>query len=208
MIEIKEAVIVEGKYDKMRLKGILNSVIVETGAFRLFKDNEKLSLIKNLAEKQGIVILTDSDSAGFVIRNHLKSAVSPDKIKNAYIPTIQGKEKRKSKPSKEGLLGVEGIDEKELLLSLQRAGATIENSAETSDNNSKPKISKSDLYKLGLSGHDNSSILRKKLLKHLNLPEYITANALCELLSSLYDFEKLKETVDTIKSDLSSEQKP
>ena len=203
MIEIKEAVIVEGKYDKMRLKGILNSVIVETGGFRLFKDNEKLSLIKNLAEKQGIVILTDSDSAGFVIRNHLKSAVSPDKIKNAYIPTIQGKEKRKSKPSKEGLLGVEGIDEKELLLSLQRAGATIENSAETSDNNSKPKISKSDLYKLGLSGHDNSSILRKKLLKHLNLPEYITANALCELLSSLYDFEKLKETVDTIKSDLS-----
>ena len=208
MIEIKEAVIVEGKYDKMRLKGILNSVIVETGGFRLFKDNEKLSLIKNLAEKQGIVILTDSDSAGFVIRNHLKSAVSPDKIKNAYIPTIQGKEKRKSKPSKEGLLGVEGIDEKELLLSLQRAGATIENSAETSDNNSKPKISKSDLYKLGLSGHDNSSILRKKLLKHLNLPEYITANALCELLSSLYDFEKLKETVDTIKSGLSSEQKP
>ncbi|MBQ2443703.1 MAG: DUF4093 domain-containing protein [Clostridia bacterium] len=208
MIEIKEAVIVEGKYDKMRLKGILNSVIVETGGFRLFKDNEKLSLIKNLAEKQGIVILTDSDSAGFVIRNHLKSAVSPDKIKNAYIPTIQGKEKRKSKPSKEGLLGVEGIDEKELLLSLQRAGATIENSAETSDNNSKPKISKSDLYKLGLSGHDNSSILRKKLLKHLNLPEYITANALCELLSSLYDFEKLKEKVDTIKSDLSSEQKP
>ena len=206
MIEIKEAVIVEGKYDKMRLKGILNSVIVETGGFRLFKDNEKLSLIKNLAEKQGIVILTDSDSAGFVIRNHLKSAVSPDKIKNAYIPTIQGKEKRKSKPSKEGLLGVEGIDEKELLLSLQRAGATIENSAETSDNNSKPKISKSDLYKLGLSGHDNSSILRKKLLKHLNLPEYITANALCELLSSLYDFEKLKEKVDTIKSDLSSEQ--
>ena len=208
MIEIKEAVIVEGKYDKMRLKGILNSVIVETGGFRLFKDNEKLSLIKNLAEKQGIVILTDSDSAGFAIRNHLKSAVSPDKIKNAYIPTIQGKEKRKSKPSKEGLLGVEGIDEKELLLSLQRAGATIENSAETSDNNSKPKISKSDLYKLGLSGHDNSSILRKKLLKHLNLPEYITANALCELLSSLYDFEKLKEKVDTIKSDLSSEQKP
>ena len=208
MIEIKEAVIVEGKYDKMRLKGILNSVIVETGGFRLFKDNEKLSLIKNLAEKQGIVILTDSDSAGFVIRNHLKSAVSPDKIKNAYIPTIQGKEKRKSKPSKEGLLGVEGIDEKELLLSLQRAGATIENSAETSDNNSKPKISKSDLYKLGLSGHDNSSILRKKLLKHLNLPEYITANALCELLSSLYSFEELKETVDTIKSDLSSEQKP
>ena len=208
MIEIKEAVIVEGKYDKMRLKGILNSVIVETGGFRLFKDAEKLSLIKNLAEKQGIVILTDSDSAGFVIRNHLKSAVSPDKIKNAYIPTIQGKEKRKSKPSKEGLLGVEGIDEKELLLSLQRAGATIENSAETSDNNSKPKISKSDLYKLGLSGHDNSSILRKKLLKHLNLPEYITANALCELLSSLYSFEELKETVDTIKSDLSSEQKP
>ena len=206
MIEIKEAVIVEGKYDKMRLKGILNSVIVETGGFRLFKDNEKLSLIKNLAEKQGIVILTDSDSAGFVIRNHLKSAVSPDKIKNAYIPTIQGKEKRKSKPSKEGLLGVEGIDEKELLLSLQRAGATIKNSSETSNN--KPKISKSDLYKLGLSGHDNSSILRKKLLKHLNLPEYITANALCELLSSLYDFEKLKEKVDTIKSDLSSEQKP
>ena len=206
MIEIKEAVIVEGKYDKMRLKGILNSVLVETGGFRLFKDAEKLSLIKNLAEKQGIVILTDSDSAGFVIRNHLKSAVSPDKIKNAYIPTIQGKEKRKSKPSKEGLLGVEGIDEKELLLSLQRAGATIKNSSETSNN--KPKISKSDLYKLGLSGHDNSSILRKKLLKHLNLPEYITANALCELLSSLYDFEKLKEKVDTIKSDLSSEQKP
>lgn len=118
MITIKEAIIVEGKYDKMRLKSVVNATIIETNGFRIFKDKEKVSLIKQLAQKQGIIVLTDSDGAGFVIRNHLKNIVPKEQIKHAYIPQIKGKEKRKDAPSKEGTLGVEGIDEQQLLLSL------------------------------------------------------------------------------------------
>ena len=196
MITIKEAIIVEGKYDKMRLKSVVNATIIETNGFRIFKDKEKVSLIKQLAQKQGIIVLTDSDGAGFVIRNHLKNIVPKEQIKHAYIPQIKGKEKRKYAPSKEGTLGVEGIDEQQLLLSLKNAGVTY-NSA-----NKKNSISKTDLYKLGLTGRDNSQKMRGELLKKLNLPQYITTNALIDVLNSLMDLEELANIVDEINSGL------
>lgn len=197
MITIKEAIIVEGKYDKMRLKSVVNATIIETNGFRIFKDKEKVSLIKQLAQKQGIIVLTDSDGAGFVIRNHLKNIVPKEQIKHAYIPQIKGKEKRKDAPSKEGTLGVEGIDEQQLLLSLKNAGVTY-NSAYK-----KNSISKTDLYKLGLTGRDNSRKMRGELLKKLNLPQYITTNALIDVLNSLMDLEELANIVDEINSGLS-----
>lgn len=196
MITIKEAIIVEGKYDKMRLKSVVNATIIETNGFRIFKDKEKVSLIKQLAQKQGIIVLTDSDGAGFVIRNHLKNIVPKEQIKHAYIPQIKGKEKRKDAPSKEGTLGVEGINEQQLLLSLKNAGVTY-NSA-----NKKNSISKTDLYKLGLTGRDNSQKMRGELLKKLNLPQYITTNALIDVLNSLMDLEELANIVDEINSGL------
>ena len=195
MITIKEAIIVEGKYDKMRLKSVVNATIIETNGFRIFKDKEKVSLIKQLAQKQGIIVLTDSDGAGFVIRNHLKNIVPKEQIKHAYIPQIKGKEKRKYAPSQEGTLGVEGIDEQQLLLSLKNAGVTY-NSA-----NKQNSISKTDLYKLGLTGRDNSQKLRSELLKKLNLPQYITTNALIDVLNSLMDLNELATIVDEIKAE-------
>lgn len=195
MITIKEAIIVEGKYDKMRLKSVVNATIIETNGFRIFKDKEKVSLIKQLAQKQGIIVLTDSDGAGFVIRNHLKNIVPKEQVKHAYIPQIKGKEKRKDAPSKEGTLGVEGIDEQQLLLSLKNAGITYNPSSK------KNSISKTDLYRLGLTGRDNSQKLRGELLKKLNLPQYITTNALIDVLNSLMDLAELATIVDEIKSE-------
>lgn len=193
MIKIKEAVIVEGKYDKMRLKSIINTTIIETNGFRIFNDKEKINLIKQIADKQGIVILTDSDSAGFVIRNHLKGIVPKEQMKHAYIPQIKGKEKRKEKPSKEGILGVEGIDEKRLLSALKNAGATI-----NEINYNKNNITKMDLYRLGLTGRDNSKIMRTELLKKLDLPPYITTNALAEVLSSIITVQQLEDIINEL----------
>lgn len=184
MIDIKEAIIVEGKYDKMKLKSLVNATIIETNGFRLFTDKEKINLIRQLAEKQGIIILTDSDSAGFLIRNHLRGIVPSSQIKHAYIPQVQGKEKRKDKPSKEGTLGVEGLEEKLLIRALQQAGATCEDHKAT--------ITKVDMYTLGLTGHENSKALRTALLKKLDLPTYITNNALLDVLNSITTLEQLK----------------
>ena len=164
MISIKEAIIVEGKYDKMRLKSAVDATIIETNGFRIFKDKEKVNLIKQLAQKQGIIILTDSDSAGFLIRNHLRGIVPQEQIKNAYIPQIKGKEKRKDHPSKEGTLGVEGVDEDIILKALQNAGAVC-------GKENQELITKTDLYNLGLTGGEKSKILRTALLKQLKLPQ-------------------------------------
>lgn len=194
MITIKEAIIVEGKYDKMRLKSVVNATIIETNGFRIFKDKEKVNLIKQLAEKQGIIVLTDSDGAGFVIRNHLKNIVPKEQIKHAYIPQIKGKEKRKAQPSKEGTLGVEGIDEKQLLISLKNAGITYNSGVK------KDSITKTDLFKLGLTGRENSQKLRYALLKKLNLPQYITTNALIDVLNSLMDLNELSDIIEEIKA--------
>ncbi len=197
MITIKEAIIVEGKYDKMRLKSVVNATIIETNGFRIFKDKEKVNLIKQLAQKQGVIVLTDSDGAGFVIRNHLKNIVPKEQIKHAYIPQIKGKEKRKDAPSKEGTLGVEGINEQELLKALKNAGVTYQ--TQEYQLQDKIKITKVDLFKLGLTGRENSQLLRCALLKKLNLPQYITTNALLDVLNSLMDLTELSKILEEIE---------
>ncbi len=196
MIDIKEAVIVEGKYDKMRLKGVVNTTVIETNGFRIFKDTQKINLIRNLAEKQGIVILTDSDGAGFVIRNYLKGIIPESQMKNAYIPQILGKEKRKEKPSKEGFLGVEGIDEQQLTKALLNAGVTVSDIPCTATEIS---ITKTDLFNLKLSGHENSKKLRDTLLNYLDLPTYLSTKALLEILNSLFTIEQLRDIIATFE---------
>lgn len=196
MIKIEQAIIVEGKYDKIKLSSIVNAVIIVTNGFGIFKDEEKLELIRYYARKTGIIILTDSDSAGFQIRNHIKGAVKNGKIYNVYIPDIMGKEKRKIKPSAEGKLGVEGVEKKIILKAFENAGIT----ASESSDNSIPEITKTDLYMLGLSGGNNSSILRKKLLAYLKLPSLLSANSMLEVLNTMMSYDELKEIMDKIQS--------
>ncbi len=196
MIKIEQAIIVEGKYDKIKLSSIVNAVIIVTNGFGIFKDEEKLELIRYYARKTGIIILTDSDSAGFQIRNHIKGAVKNGKIYNVYIPDIMGKEKRKVKPSAEGKLGVEGVEKKIILKAFENAGIT----ASESSDNSIPEITKTDLYMLGLSGGNNSSILRKKLLAYLKLPSLLSANSMLEVLNTMMSYDELKEIMDKIQS--------
>ncbi len=179
MIKLKEAVIVEGKYDKMQLKKVCDALIITTDGFRIFRDKDKREFLKALAQRQGLIVLTDSDRAGFVIRSHLKSFIPSEYIKNVYIPDIKGKEKRKDKPSKEGLLGVEGIDEGTLFALLKEA------EAKSIEPNANP-ITKADLYDLGLSGKEGSSTLRQALIKELSLPSRLTTNSLLEILNSAY----------------------
>lgn len=192
MISVKEAVIVEGRYDKIKLSEVIDTPVIETGGFRIFKDKEKQNLIRKIAEERGILVLTDSDSAGFVIRNFLKGSVPEDKIKHAYIPQLKGKEKRKSEHSKEGLLGVEGVTADIIADAIRKSGATIlgEDSAYK-----KSEITKQDLYELGLTGRENSAILRQELLKKLGLPTYLSTNAMLEALNCLYSLKELKEIV-------------
>ncbi len=192
MISLKEAIIVEGRYDKIKLSSIFSSPVIETGGFRVFKDKEKQNLIREVALKRGILILTDSDGAGFVIRNFLKGAVPRDKVKNAYIPQLKGKEKRKAEASKEGLLGVEGISDELIVEAVRKSGATIlgENNCHINS-----EITKAHLYDLGLTGKENSAHLREKLLKSLNMPTYLTTNALLMTLNCIYSLEELKENI-------------
>lgn len=184
MIKIKEAVVVEGKYDKIKLSNIIDGLIITTNGFGIFNDKEKQYLIRRIAESRGIVVLTDSDSAGFVIRNFLKGAVPKDKIKHAYIPDIFGKEKRKDKPSKEGKLGVEGVPEAVILKALESCGAICE-STEPSKNNSGGEITKTDFFIYGLTGGENSSKRREVLKKALNLPENMTSNSILQIVNCL-----------------------
>ena len=155
MIKIKEAVIVEGKYDKIKLSSLIDGLIIETGGFQIFSDREKIELLRRLADTRGLLILTDSDSAGFLIRNHIQSCIPKEKIRHAYIPDLYGKEKRKLHPSKEGKLGVEGIDPEILLESIRRSGASAIEEAGSSEE--KRKITKLDLYEDGFSGGADSS---------------------------------------------------
>ncbi|MBQ7046162.1 MAG: DUF4093 domain-containing protein [Oscillospiraceae bacterium] len=188
MIKIEQAVIVEGKYDKIKLSSIIDAVILTTNGFAIFKDPEKLELIRYYAETKGIIILTDSDSAGFLIRNHIKGAVKNGKVINVYIPDIFGKEKRKLKPSAEGKLGVEGVKKNIILEALEKAGVTASEACEE-----KEKITKTDLYMLGLSGGSNSSEKRKWLLKRLGLPTLLSPNSMLDVLNTMLDKEKLEE---------------
>lgn len=193
MIHINQAIIVEGKYDKIKLSSIIDGVIIPTNGFSVFKDKEKVALIKHFAEHNGIIILTDSDSAGFVIRNYLKGIIAQDKITNVYIPDIFGKEKRKDKPSKEGKLGVEGIDAKTIIDCFNKSGILTDEGV-----SKERQITRIDLYDDGLIGADNSSIKRGKLLSFMDLPEHLTTSSLLEVINSMYTIEDYKKVIDEL----------
>ena len=192
-LRIKEAIVVEGRYDKNTLSQVVDAVILETAGFRVFKDGEKLILLRRMAQKRGLIILTDSDGAGFVIRNFLKGAIDPALVKHAYIPDRFGKERRKRAPGKEGKLGVEGMDPQALLSALRRAGATFVDEEDASA--APPPLTKADLFALGLTGRPDSAARRAALLKKLDLPEHLNANALLTVLPALYSREDLAEVL-------------
>ena len=203
MIKIKEAVIVEGKYDKIKLSSLIDGLIIETGGFQIFSDREKIELLRRLADTRGLLILTDSDSAGFLIRNHIQSCIPKEKIRHAYIPDLYGKEKRKLHPSKEGKLGVEGIDPEILLESIRRSGASAIEEAGSSEE--KRKITTLDLYEDGFSGGADSSKKRQVLLRELGLPERLTAKALVPVLNSLVNYEEYQKVVKKINLTLEND---
>lgn len=185
MLHLKQAVIVEGKYDKIKLSSIIDSVIITTNGFSVMKNKEKLNIIRFFARNSGIIILTDSDTAGFKIRNYIKGAVKDGKIINVYIPDIFGKERRKASPSKEGKLGVEGIDKQLIIEAFEKAGVF----AEEKDDEKNP-ITRLDLYETGLSGGENSSVMRQNLLKKLDMPQLLTTTGLLEILNTMMSREE------------------
>ena len=191
MVKIKEAILVEGRYDKNTLSQIVDAPIFETAGFGIFKDKAKLAMLRKVAETRGLIVFTDSDGAGFVIRNHIKSVIDGRFLKHAYIPDVYGKERRKAAPGKEGKLGVEGMRPEILLEALRQAGATVEGE----DMSPSRGITKQDLMELGLSGGKDSSEKRRRLLKKLGLPEHMSANAMLQALDLLYTMEALEEMV-------------
>ena len=188
-ISLHEAIIVEGRYDKIRLSEFIASPVIETGGFRVFKDAEKQSLIRRIAERRGILVMTDVDSAGFVIRNFLRGIVPEDQIRHAYIPAVEGKERRKTHPSKEGVLGVEGLDKDRLLAAIRSSGAQIIGE-EAAD---REEITKGDFYTYGLTGRENSASLRGSILIDLGLPRYLSANAMIAAVNCLFGKEEFEE---------------
>ena len=192
MIKIREAIVVEGRYDKNTLSQIVDAPILETAGFGIMKDKAQLSLLRRVAKSRGLIVFTDSDGAGFVIRNYLKGAIPADQLKHAYIPDIPGKEKRKSTPGKEGKLGVEGMRPEVIVDALVRAGATVEGQSaiRTAGN-----ITKQDLVELGLSGGKDSSAKRLALLKKLDLPAHMSANAMLQALNLLMNLDTLKAMI-------------
>lgn len=185
MYRIKEVIVVEGRYDKNTLSQLVDTVIIETNGFAIFKDGEKAAFLRRLAAERGVIVLTDSDGAGFLIRNHLKGILPPQQVKHAYIPDLAGKERRKRRPGKEGKLGVEGMRPAVLEQALRRAGATfIEEEGE--ERAQEPPITKADLFAFGLTGGPDAAQRRRQLQKALDLPEHLTANGLLEALNLLY----------------------
>ncbi len=181
MHSIREVIVVEGRYDKNTLSQIVDAVIIETSGFGIFNDAEKRKLLQTMAEARGLIVLTDSDGAGFVIRNYIKGCVDPKLVKHAYIPDVYGKERRKSAPSREGKLGVEGMKPQVLLDALIRAGAAFD---DEENKKSAPRISKADMYARGLSGREGSAEKRARLVKQLGLPERLTADGLLDVLNA------------------------
>lgn len=186
---IEEVIVVEGRYDRNMLLQVVDATVVETGGFSVFNDREKLAFLRRLAEQRGLIVLTDSDGAGFVIRNYLKGALPRNRVKQAYIPDIPGKERRKRTPGKEGKLGVEGMKPAVLLEALRRAGATFADE-ETVGERRKDPITKADLFALGLTGGTDSAAKRRALLKRMDLPEHLTPNGMLEALNLLYGREE------------------
>ena len=191
MIKIREAIVVEGRYDKNTLAQIVDAPILETSGFGIMKDKQQLSLLRRVASSRGLIVFTDSDGAGFVIRNHIKSAIPSRYLKHAYIPDIFGKERRKAAPGKEGKLGVEGMKPEVVIDALRRAGATLEGESAAPGN----QITKQDLMELGLSGGADASAKRSLLLKKLGFPEHMSANAMLQALNLLYSLDELNELV-------------
>lgn len=187
MHSVREVIVVEGRYDKNALSQVVDAVIIETSGFGIFNDAEKRKLLQTMAEARGLIVLTDSDGAGFVIRNYIKGCVDPKLVKHAYIPDIYGKERRKSAPSREGKLGVEGMKPQVLLDALIRAGATFD---DEENKKTAPRISKADMYARGLSGREGSAEKRAQLIKQLGLPERLTADALLDVLNATMSREE------------------
>ena len=191
MLRIREAIVVEGRYDKNTLSQLVDTVIIETSGFGIFKDKERLALLRRLAEKRGLIVLTDPDGAGFVIRGHLRGSLPPDRVKHAYVPDIYGKERRKRQGGKEGKLGVEGMRPEVLEAALRRAGATfLDEEGERAAQAGRP-ITKADFVALGLSGGPGAADRRRALLQRLELPEHLSPNAMLEVLNALFTREEL-----------------
>lgn len=184
MIQIREAILVEGRYDVNAVRQVVDTVVLETGGFRIFNDRDQLRLLRRIAQHRGLIVLTDSDGAGFVIRNYLKGALPADRVKQAYIPDVAGKERRKRHRSQEGKLGVEGMRPDVIVDALRRAGATIEGEGEAAASQRAP-ITKADLYEWGLSGQPDSATRRAAVLRALDLPAHMTANALLEYINAV-----------------------
>ena len=191
MLNIREAIAVEGRYDKNTLSQVVDTLIIETRGFGIFKDPERMALLRRAAERRGLIVLTDSDGAGFVIRNRIKSAIPGKFLKHAYIPDVYGKERRKRQPGKEGKLGVEGMSPQVLEQVLRRAGATF--LEEGAPERESPALTKADLYAAGLTGRPDSAQRRQDLLKRLDLPEHMTANALLEVLNTCYSAQEVEK---------------
>ena len=199
-LRVKEVLVVEGRYDKNTLSQVVDGTIIETGGFGLFRDPEKMALLRLYAETRGLIVLTDSDSAGFLIRNRIRGSIPGVLVKHAYIPDIPGKEQRKSSPSKEGKLGVEGMTPDVLRDVLLRAGATIEDGE--AEVESGLHLSKADLYSMGLSGGKNSREKRNQIAVQLGLPERISADGLLEVLNTLLSSGRMgMDFFDTYRSD-------
>ena len=194
MVKVQQAILVEGRYDKNTLSQIVDAPIFETSGFGIFKNKEQMDLLRRVAERQGLIVFTDSDGAGFVIRNHIKSAIPGKYLLHAYIPDIPGKERRKAAPGKEGKLGVEGMTPEIILKALRDCGATMDGAAQEP----RKAITKQDFTELGLSGGPGSSERRKALLKKLKLPEHMSSNAMLQAVNLLYspeEFEALAKTI-------------
>ena len=204
MRRVREAIVVEGRYDKNTLSQVVDAVILETAGFGVFKDQERLALLRRVAQQRGIIVLTDSDGAGFVIRNFLKGAIPPEQVKHAYIPDIRGKERRKRAPGKEGKLGVEGMPPQLLLEALERAGATFLDG--DGPRSPRGELTPAQLYVLGLTGRPDSAQRRQALLKRLDLPEHMSAKALLTVLNALYTSDEVIQLVQTLPGPVSADE--
>ena len=189
---------------RVRESRVVDAVIRETAGFGVFKDQERLALLRRLAQQRGIIVLTDSDGAGFVIRNFLKGAIPPEQVKHAYIPDIRGKERRKRAPGKEGKLGVEGMPPQLLLEALERAGATFLDG--DGPRSPRGELTPAQLYVLGLTGRPDSAQRRQALLKRLDLPEHMSAKALLTVLNALYTSDEVIQLVQTLPGPVSADE--
>lgn len=190
MKRVRQAIVVEGKYDEIRVRSAVDALVVQTEGFGIFRDKQRLELLRRLAAQRGLIILTDSDSAGMLIRNHLIGAIPAEQMCHAYIPPIAGKEKRKTAPGKEGLLGVEGVDNAVVIRALEQAGATFED-ADAATATDGMHLTKGDLYELGLSGRADSAARRRALLRAMGLPQNLSANRLLDVLNATVSEKQL-----------------